>query len=385
MPIHHLTTSRSREPSVRGIHRAVAPRIAAWLLAPALAAGAGCSEVDCGEGTFEQGGSCVPADAISGEASSCGPGTHYDLSLLTCVADLPPTRCGAFTEQIVGPDGVIECQGVESEGCSGPFQCPAPTTAGRATICGQILDIETDQPLRKSTAAGLLCDPDAPADSGACALTVDAYDALAFAANPTGATPLPRDKLEWDDCGRFRAQNIEVPVATFIGFAVNDAAGRDAVVLTGVADAFKRDETRRGFALFATRNETDSKWTAGAGNPFGGTSFAQKGVFLEIFRHKGQPVAGVQMTRNNATEPADDYYFSDVGGTLRATVSPAQAATGLNGTGLMVNSEGLQNHGGTGAERDGCEWPVAYGVALPGVVFASIRNSFDPLTGEPCR
>src|SRR5262245_61247392 len=113
--------------------------------AGALAAGSiGCNAIDCGVGTIEQNGECVPADqdpdpAMCADGTVLGPGG-------TCIPE-QEVRCDPDTteEHEDMTTGVITCVGIGGSGtdCNIELPCPQPT-AGKITICGRLLDTETD-------------------------------------------------------------------------------------------------------------------------------------------------------------------------------------------------------------------------------------------------
>jgi len=159
------------------------------LLAPAaLLASEGCKAVDCGEGTIESGGTCVPADEIVG-AAKCGKFTK--LVGDTCTPEKDPTVCGPGTvREVDTATGVGTCKpDGGGGGCGASITCPPPAL-GKQTICGQLYDIATHESFEATGATGARCA--AGATSGPCALAIRAYDAVAFAMNPAGATPCCR-------------------------------------------------------------------------------------------------------------------------------------------------------------------------------------------------
>ena len=350
-----------------------------------------CDVLECGEGTTERNGECVAADGTIPENDSCGEGTHYDGTLLACVPDYPATICEDGTTTAV-PDetGVIVCEGTGGGGCSLP--CPVPA-ANHNTICGQLFDAETNQPIEADDVAsepGRKCDFDNPETTGPCSLEVKFYDALSFAQNPTGTPPLSTDSITINNCGRYAGVNIPTPALGFLGVGVDDSTEGSTTdwVLSAVAFPSApgwRDPDRVTFVVATT---TDQAWTTSAGNPFGATTFAQKGVFFPIFLNGNGstpvPVTGVKITRDPGVPfPADDYYFDDADPDTRASIAAAQESTGANGAGLMVNSD-LVDHGGEGGLPSECSWPSDLAKAIPGVVFANERHAEDTASGEPC-
>lgn len=308
-----------------------------------------------------------------------------------CVKSPDPPDSGIVDAAIDGsleppdaalPDAALDAAVLPGD-CGAPIVCPTPV-GSKVTVCGRIFDVGSGEPISAPSPVGALCDPGAPTTSGPCALTIEMFDPLAFAANPTGTAPLAADEIAIDDCGRYRAVNVTRPFNGYMAVVVDDAAALYAQ--TAVTFPIDMGETRAGSVAAATLQATDTGWTITAGDPFGGITFAEKGVVLYVFLYAGVPVAGVIITRSGAVRPVDDYYFaaSDVGA-MRTTVAAGETATGPNGAALLVNSS-LAQHSGTGAEPSGCEWPSELAAAIPGVVFYAERNAHvvgDPGTSCP--
>lgn len=244
-------------------------------------------------------------------------------------------------------------------GCAAPISCPPPD-GNKVTICGSIHDLATGDRVELAGAAGDACDG---AGDGPCALRVRAYDPLAFAADPVGTTELAADFVTVDDCGRFRMYNVTRPFNGFLGIAVD--AVDDSHVKTFSARPVDPGDRAQGLKAYVATRAVDDAWTASAGDPFGGATFAEKGTVVGVYRHGTKRVAGVTMTVGGVTRPSDDFYFDDSGSTL-ATIDASRTSTGPTGAGLLVNS-GLTEHSGTGAEPSGCEWYSTLAASTPGV------------------
>lgn len=281
---------------------------------------------------------------------------------------------------VVSGDASPQIDGAWDLDCAVPLPCPAPP-AGRATLCGRILDAETDEVVAAASPTRQACT--GVTTSGPCSLRVRYFDALDFAMNPTGAMPIMPETSMVDDCGRFRATNMARATFGFIGIAVDDAPGitpAEPHVLTGVTFTNALASEPTDVRAYATRVSTDQLWATGAG--LTNQSFGQRGVLLKVFVHQGQPVAGVTVRRNDAPVPADDSYFSDAGRTRRM-VDPARSATGPNGSVLVLNGPSPIEHGGTGSEPAGCQWPRNLGASIPGVVSIDVVQAETP-AGAAC-
>lgn len=271
---------------------------------------------------------------------------------------LPPPDAGPDGAPVDAPDTSL---------CSVALECPS-AEPNKVSICGRIFDVQTSQPVGAVEPAES-CET---ATGGACDLELRAYDALDFAGDPNGATPLPYESLTTDTCGRFALVNVNRPSLGFLGLAVDDEAGADDLHrLTGVAFPVVSAEVRNGLNAQVVRVTTDQGWTDTAG--LTGDTFVDRGVLGVLFLKDGVPVEGVRVTEAGAVEAANDYYLSDTDPTQRTTVDAALDATGPNGFALKLNS-GLSEHSGTGGESYGCLWESALAAAIPGVLFFAPRR-----------
>jgi hypothetical protein len=349
----------------------------------ALLLGLGCQDRVCLEGTIERDDGCVPADGVSPEADSCGPGTEYSPSEGACVVVEPPTQCGPNTVEEVSEDGTVVCVGVGGGSCDQPIACPQP--ADGTSLCGWIRDAESGQPVVEGDGTDTsACVPGEAAEDGPCALEVFVFDAIQFATAPEDAEPLAADELTIDRCGRFRVVNAPVPSGGIIAVTTDDstAGEADAMAHAGIASRAAPGLRVTDRDLLAVRRETDQAWTASAGDPFDGTSLVEKGVALVTFRRAGEPAAGVTATVGGSPEPADDFYFQADEDT-RTTIDPAAESTGSNGTALMFNIA-LQMLSGQGQESDGCAWDSELAATPANTVFVAERVLVDG-SGDECR
>jgi hypothetical protein len=349
-------------------------------LAGALAAGSyGCNAVDCGTGTIESNGTCVPAD-IDPDPAQCGDGTKLGPGG-TCIPERE-VMCdpGTTVEHIDTTTGVVTCVGVGTPtDCSVDLPCSAPEN-GKITICGRLRDTQTDAPIQLSGAQGMACDPANPSADGPCSIKMTVVDAVEFQGNPTGAQAHIPGAFTLDDCGRYRADNLMPSSFGFTGIAIDDANGApDRFKLTGVALDDNAAKPARAFSGYVTANATDTTWSTAITAP----SFATRGVLMMVFRHAGVPVAGVMARRNQAVSAADDYYFTDASPTMRTMVSSTQNSTGTNGTALMINQSSVDPHDGIGSEPAGCRWPSALSATIPTVVFVQIKDA-ETTGGAAC-
>ena len=262
--------------------------------------------------------------------------------------------------------------------CAIELPCPPPLP-GKLTVCGRLVDLETNAPVAVAHPTRTAC-TGVTAD-GPCSIALRFVDFLEFSMNPVSATPIAPESLIVDDCGRFRATNLNRPAFGFIGVVTDDAAGTsDRHRPTLIVSPNGLAAPAAGRRAYVTRSATNQAWTAAAG--LGGQTLLDRGLLVLSHRHRGNPVAGVSARRAGNPIPNDDLYFSDPGPT-RSTVAPAATATGANGTALVLNVPSATNHSGAGAEPPGCRWPESLGAAIPGAVMVLERDA-ETTTGAPC-
>jgi hypothetical protein len=343
-----------------------------------LHASAGCKEVECGTGTIERAGACVPADETVSNAK-CGPFTKLVGDV--CVPTHGPTVCQAGTTlPEVGSDGVTTCvgTGTGTGGCGTPVACPNPTAGDKQTICGQLFDFETNAPFVASGATGAQCTPGAT--TGPCALGIRAFDAIAFGTNPGTATPLAVAETYIDDCGRYRLADISVPAGPFIGLGIDDAnmamQGPAGVTNTvGVATPKVAGTATKDFEGFIATKATTDGWTASGGPPLSG------GIYAMVFRSTSTCTgnrAGVTVTRQGAPAPANDTYFP-AAQTTRTTVDTTASSTGANGTVLVINASVAESlaYSGTAGLPAECRYSTHAGASLPNILFIQVARPIN--------
>lgn len=349
----------------------------------ALAAlAAGCKGIDCGDGTTERNGICVPSNETV-SAGKCGAFTTLQGD--TCVPMFPPTVCDPGT---TAPDtdkgtGVTTCIGTGTTSCSAKVACPAPTDT-RQILCGQIYDLETGLPFAAAGATGAQCA--APATSGPCSLGIRAFDAVAFVQNPGMTAPLATDPVYIDDCGRYKVAGVTQPNGPFIALALDDAmpgaAGTTNPV--GIATLKGAGQATKDLDAFVVRGAIAAGW--------GGMPFLAGGIYAAVYRgHRtGTDLAsGVQFTIGPANMPATtvdatrDFYFG-AATTTRTTLDGAANATGANGTALVSGTNLGEDYSGKGGGIPAtCMWETHAGAAVAGVVFVQTFRPTD-IPGMTC-
>ena len=259
-----------------------------------------------------------------------------------------------------------------------PFACPpssAPTTNG--TVCGQIFDAQTQEPLGDPLEA---CTPCGPDDSdGPCGFEIRVYDPLNFAADPDNTEPLTVGDQFIDTCGRYRVEEIPAP---FLGFAAITLTGGSDYRSSGSITELSGGDVVEEFPAFAVRVATDDQWTTSAGDPFGDESFADNGVNVWLFRDSaGAPVPDASISPTS--EILEDVaYFADLDSQL-SLVAADRATTGVNGAALVWTGILDQTGCETCGAPDGCTWTREPAVFTPGFVMFT-RPQLITGAGAPC-
>ena len=342
------------------------------LLLALLVATPSCKSVDCGPGTFERDGQCVPGDNVV-DPATCGPFT--ELVAGQCVPMFPPTVCdpASTTLELDTSTGVTTCIGTGTG-----FACEQPAT-GKQTICGQLHDLQTGMLFTDGNAQ---CTPCATSTAtGVCSLGLRAVDAVKFAMNPQdpGAV-LTTGPLYLDDCGRFKIPDITLPTNPFVGIGIDDAAQAMAgpagtTNAIGMATPATANLALKDFEAFIAPKATTDAWVTD-----GPTVSA--GIFVAIFRAMRTGTtnqAGVTILRGGAPIPGDDFYFA---GAARTTIDPAASATSSNGTALVTNAS-LDGYIGAGGLPGECSYEGHAGVSIPNVLFIQIFRPTDA-SGQTC-
>jgi hypothetical protein len=246
-----------------------------------------------------------------------------------------------------GPDADSAVDG--GAACFIDGACPKPQP-GEISVCGRAIDLETS--------AG-------SANAAQTRLLVRVFDPLNILDGGALATVVP------DDCGWFSVTGLTAPVAGVVAVVTDDeeiTADQYRAVGTVVAAAPGQIVRANGFVL---RSDVNQRWSSQAN--LGLISFATTGSFVGVFvdilaepvgPFQGEPVAGVTMTLDGATNSSDDYYFASGEPLVRDTIAPGQMFTTANGTGIMHGPR-LANYGGAKA---GCSFTAFQGLALPVLV-----------------
>jgi hypothetical protein len=264
----------------------------------------------------------------------------------------------------VTSDDYIFIDSFESKDCSQPLTCSSPQ-AGKSCIAGQLSDVATTEPLHAVFNIGLACGQGAI--GGPCDLRLGAHDALQYAADPAGSTPLTSGSTVVDGCGRFRLSDLTAPTSGFVAIVADDAPGSDGHVPAAVLRALGANQQLGGINAAVAKSNTVTSWSL-----MGGTDFSN-GAILLSYSTGGIPTAGVTVFHSGSAGVVR--YFSDAD-SQRITVSTSATSTGTNGSALVANAP-LQTFSGIGGESNGCAWTTANLATIQGViVFAELACVF---------
>ena len=271
--------------------------IAAAVIAVSATALAGCEQVECGEGTVDKNGVCVPVnvpDATDTE-SLCGPGSYWNDDLGQCFVD-PAEVCGPGTEVKWNEEHTsFVCT---STGQSDLPECPPPDDSGNICINGWIKwlvnpDDETSFIKDTITDASLLS-----------TMEIVIYDPLDYASVGSESQPLGYATID-PATGTFIATGIQVPGNGYIGIVVRDKGWNDESepvnwAFTGHAYKTTAGENRTGLVAVAVSKELLDRWRQRIGADFMNGACPQHdlyecGTWIGIYREvtTGQTIDGV--------------------------------------------------------------------------------------------
>jgi hypothetical protein len=272
--------------------------------------------------------------------------------------------------------------------CGDELPCPIGSSSTKQTVCGRLSDLKDNSLFLTNTN----CAPCAAATAtGPCSLKITAYDAIAYAADPTSAAPLAAAESFVDTCGRYRLKDVTVPASPIMMLVFDDASGAAAgptgtTVPVAVAIQKAAATATRDVEAWIATQATTQGWETSGGPAL------SSGVFMPIFRaHVAKPGAdlfanqsGVTVTKSSLVNASNDHYFA-AGATSRTTLDPAATATGANGTAIYAGASVADGpvYSGQGGLSDptNCVWETKVGASMPSVVFVQIFRPTNALSG----
>ena len=202
---------RGRRPLLGGPH-AHSDRPPASLVA-ALAAG--CKNVDCGDGTIERNGTCVPGERDRRRPRSA---VRSPSCTATSACRCSRRRCAIRrrrTPDIDPTTGVITCIGTGGGGCAATFACPTPTRR-------QADDLRPDLRLRDRRRRSRTTErdrravrrrPRRPGRARSASRRSTRWRSRATRRDARRSRPT---RVYIDDCGRYRVPDIAQPAGPFV-------------------------------------------------------------------------------------------------------------------------------------------------------------------------
>jgi len=243
-------------------------------------------------------------------------------------------------------DDYVFVDSFESSDCSQPLSCAA---ISGTCISGQITDAAAAAPLRARFNVGLGCG--SGAIGGPCDLSLLAFDAAQFAANPHLSIPLAGE-LTLDSCGRYRFANLSPPPSAYVAI-VADGNNSAEYMRAATSHAVAANQHVDGVVAVAARLDDVNAWGSTAGQ-----DYVSSGVLLLAFSAGGTPAAGVTVFGSGFIR-----YFADTD-SQRYFVSAAATSTGVDGSALLVGDASAAS----GGESGGCAWPLLNRSSIDGVV-----------------
>ncbi len=339
--------------------------------------GSSCHTIECGEGTVELNGECVPVNFPEQTLGPhlCMPGSHWSADLSKCFVD-PSAVCGRGTEVQWNEDETeFTCV---STGEPELPECPEST--GPICINGRLRYlIDPADPTKFLTTeirdASLLAQ-----------LEIVFYDPLEYASVGSAADPLGFATID-PETGAFIGTNISVPSQGYVGLVVRDkdwVAGADPVMFPFTGYAYKASPNvniENSFGVVLTKDQLQ-EFEDALPEGYMATACALGGIYacgtwIGVFREKVslQPVSGVRpFFGTNAAIPVERIAFLDKDGSGRHTVltpGTERRYTSETGTVLFFGAE-LTNYFGmcdqmlTAAESRCVAWEMEYGKSLQG-------------------
>jgi len=347
-----------------------------FLLSFGIIAGS-CHTIECGDGTIELDGVCVPVNFpdATGGPHLCAPGTHWNSELARCFVD-PEAVCGRGTEVVWNEDETeFTCV---STGEPELPECPPST--GPICINGRLRYLVDPSDATKFLTTEVR-------DASMLAqLEIVFYDPLEYAAVGSTAVPLGTAAIDPEN-GAFIATGISVPAQGYVGLVVRDkdwVAGQEPILFPFTGYAYKASPNvniENSFGVVITKSQIVD-FHAALPPGFITTACNQGdmyncGTWIGVYRERTtqQPVSGViPYWGTNFKIPAARMAFLDKDGNGRHTVLTAGTARGYTsdtGTVFYFGAE-LTNYFGLcdlmidPASSRCLQWEMEYGKSLQG-------------------
>lgn len=263
--------------------------------------------------------------------------------------------------------------GCERGICGCHIPCPAPPV-GHVSVCGWLRDFEGVEYWLSSPSC-LRCDADSPEGDGPCGMRLEIFDRMELEQNGAAATPLVDDVTILNDCGRFVFADVPPPASGEVVVRLsNGASSTRWTTAVRVVDAVANARSD-GLVVYALRAQVVAGWSLQASSLLGGQSLASVGAAVEVYRHKGAAVGGV--------DSGAELYFADEASGGPIVLDVGRDVTGTTGGALRLTEAGGLPSGGE-SELEGCSWPMPRSVIVPGHVSVTTVDSVAGAGGEVC-
>ncbi len=334
-----------------------------------------CDTTECGEGTHEEQGECVPNIPINCNGDGvvfrdgrcqpssevCGPGTEFDTESQTCIGtggpvadtDVPDTTTGDDTGGNDDTGGDVDPDLPEAPSCG------ESSPDGTVCISGRVLNWLTGQPLTGSEPVGLALDD--------LTLRTVAPDKAPFAVAgmEEGGTFVMENVSTTSDDGPLSQMIIVVDEP--------DAVESDDFqrTLTGLPGAPDSGSVHPNTTVFSVPSSAVDAWST-ALSLSGDDHLANAGLLLvRVLDNQAQPISGATVRNTNPTddEATEKYYFT---ADMSSFTSGDTASTSANGGVLLVGAP----IGQYTADKDGYQFVPTLGGAFAEVAVTTAILAF---------
>lgn len=326
---------------------------------------AACGGHECGSGTVEKDGVCLPPDdyvkcgagfRVAGNQcvpvddwvkNYCDPSsTLYDKG--KCKSSI---SCGTNTEL---KDG--KCVGKAT--VKPPPECTlkCPTAGNKICLSGRIYEAVSLVTQGRDSKDFIK-----PGDN----IQVRVYDPLAFVATP-GAKPLATGDI-YNDGGCFMIADVTIPFSGFLALAIEDKEKADSFIFTAMGHTPTAGENSEGLTVPAIKTATADAWKKELGQ-----DLVKQGAMLAWFRDVKtlKPVKGVSPTMDSKELPWSGYTAHFFDSDLTKSDYFDSKATKTTAAGLVaVPRAQLKDFSGNKA---GCTIDSGLGGSSPGALFFRI-------------
>jgi hypothetical protein len=325
----------------------------AFSVAAAVVVIPGCGKVDCGDGTYDENGSCKPVDT-SIQIVKCGLGFMVKAGQCVPDKDWVQNYCGANTKY---DDRTSTCVGTGTgpvAACTAAaFKCGAPAgnsvcISGQAFSGPSMLVNGTKAPTIKLKTDNL---------------AVNVYDPIAFVSDPVNTKPLA-SATTIDDDGCFIVSKVDIPFAGFFAVAVEDVGATKNYARSSVGLAATYNTNIENTPIPTFDKKTIDVWSV----EVGGDPLDTAGSLILQYSTTAKAVAGLVPTQDKKDAPwaagkGDVFYFG--ADTTKSPVFDLKATNTSAIGAVLVRKATVTTYGGNKAD---CTIAERLAGAAPGVI-----------------